>query len=115
MKIVDMARSEADYMGTMPAEPNPYPCGLSIRLGTAELKKLGITEMPELGSQIAFYVCGEVCSTSESNEYGEDKCIGVQIQQMALEEPPAQEEEEARDAVKGGFREAASKLYGKQK
>lgn len=115
MKIVDMARSSDDYAAVMPGEPNPYPCGLRLTLDITELKKLGIDELPELGSQIAFYVCGEVCRTSESNEYGDDKCMSVQIQQMALEEPPAQEEEESRDAVKGGFREAASKLYGKQK
>ena len=114
MKIVDMARDPESY-DAVPMEPSPYPCGLRISLDEDALKKLGIDTMPELGAQVAFYVCGEVCSTSESNEYGEHKCMGVQIQQMAIEELPDEEEAEDEAAEKAGFKETASKLYPKQK
>ncbi|AIY40187.1 hypothetical protein LT85_1029 [Collimonas arenae] len=114
MKIVDMARKD-DGQDAMVSEPSPYPCGLRISLNKEDLGKLGIDELPDLGTQVAFYVCGEVVSTSESSEYGDSQCLGVQIQCMAQEELPADEEEEAQDAIKGGFKEAASKLYSKQK
>lgn len=113
MNIVDMARDE-DFTGPDYPEPSPYPCGLRISLNKEDMEKLGIDEMPKLGDQVCFYICGEVVSTSESSEYGESKCMGVQIQQMALEEPPAEEEAEDAAAERGGFKEAANKLYSKK-
>jgi len=112
-EIVDMARGPEDY-APIEAADNPYPCGLRITLGEAELRKLGIEEIPPLGSKCAFYVCGEVVSTSESSEYGGSKCMGVQIQCMSIEELPDEEEAEEAAAEKAGFKEAASKLYKNQ-
>jgi hypothetical protein len=108
-KIVDMARGPDDYSPEEYAT-NPYPCGLRLTLDLVELRKLGIEELPPLGSQIAFYVCGEVCRTSESIEYGVDKCMSVQIQQMALEELP---DEEAKEDAAERYSKNANKLYGK--
>lgn len=110
MKIVDMARSE-DFDGPDYPEPSPYPCGLRISLNQEDMKRLGITEMPALGDQCCFYICGEVMSTSESSEYGESKCMGLQIQKMAVEEPPAEEEAEDKVVDK---RSPAEKIYGKK-
>ena len=110
--IVDMARGPNDYAPI--GNDNPYPCGLRLTLTEVELKKLGIDEIPPLGTQCAFYVCGEVVRTSESKEYGDEKCMGVQIQCMAIEELPEEEEAEDQAADKAGFKESASKLYPKQ-
>lgn len=110
IKIIDMARGPEDY-SDMGAIDSPYPCGLRLTLDLVELKKLGIEELPELGSQIAFYVCGEVCRTSESIEYGVDKCMSVQIQQMALEEPPP---EEKKESASERYSRSAATLYGKK-
>ena len=107
-KLVDMARPPEGY-DAQPAEPSPYPCGLRISLYEDDLAKLGIDTLPELGTKCAFYVCGEVVSTSESNEYGEHKCMGVQIQQMAPEELP--EDEETEDEK---YSRKANALYGKK-
>lgn len=115
MKIVDMKR-DRDFEGPDFPEPSPYPYGLRISLNKEDLEKLGVDEMPELGDQVCFYICGSVCSTAESqDEYGETKCVGIQIEQMAIEEPPEEEMQEAEDAIKGGFKETASKMYPKQK
>jgi hypothetical protein len=111
--IVDMARdNDFDYpIG----EPSPYPYGLRITLTKEDLAKLGVDEMPECGDEVAFYVCGCVISTEErEDEYGETGCVGVQIKCMSIEEPPEQEAEERADAVKGGFKESADKLYPKK-
>lgn len=105
MQPVDMARTPADMAEY---EPNPYPCGLRISLDADALAKLGYDKLPELGTRCAFYVCGEVVSTSESSEYGGEMCMGVQIQQMAPDELP---EEEASER----YSRAAGKLYGKGK
>lgn len=106
MDIVDLAG--CDSMGGASCEPNPYPYGLRITLNAAVLEKLGITDMPELGSKCAFYICGEVVSTEESSEYGGSKCMGVQIQCMAIEELP--EDEESEDEA---YSRKANKLYNK--
>lgn len=107
--IVDMACDPSRE--TALPEDNPYPYGLRISLNAECLEKLGITELPELGSKCAFYICGEVVSTAESSEYGESKCMGVQIQQMGIEELPEGEEEERSAAEQ--YSEKANKLYGK--
>lgn len=113
MKIVDMARDKNfDYVD---CAPNPYPYGLRITLTKEDLAKLGVDEMPECGDEVAFYVYGCVVSTEErEDEYGETGCVGVQIQKMSIEEAPDDEEAEADAAKRGGFKEAASKLYSKQ-
>lgn len=111
--IVDMARDK-DF-GYTDCAPNPYPYGLRITLTKEDLAKLGVDEMPECGDEVAFYVCGCVCSTEErEDEYGETGCVGIQIQQMSIEELPAAEEEERKAAAKGGFKEAAEKIYKKE-
>jgi hypothetical protein len=111
--IVDMKRDR--NFEFQDCEPNPYPYGLRIQLCKEDLEKLGVDEMPALGDKVAFYVCGSVCSTAESqDEYGETRCVGVQIEQMSIEEPAAEEMEERKDAVKGGFKDAAKTLYKNQ-
>jgi hypothetical protein len=112
--IVDMARDkDFDYPSSCP--PSPYPYGLRITLTKEDLAKLGVDEMPECGDEVAFYVCGTVISTEErEDEYGETGCVGIQIEQMSIEEPPEVEEQEREDAVKGGFRDAAKTLYKNQ-
>lgn len=113
-EIVDMKR-DRDYEGPDYPEPSPYPYGLRIHLTTEDLDKLGVDEMPECGDMVAFYVYGCVCSTSESkDEYGETRCVGIQIEKMSIEEAPDEEEEERADAVKGGYKSSAKKLYPNQ-
>jgi len=109
--IVDMKRAE-NFTGPDYPEPSPYPYGLRIQLQQEDLDKLGITDMPKVGDQLCFYVCGPVCHTAESDDGS--RCVGVQIQQMSVEEPPAAEEEERKDAIKGGFKRAAKTLYKNQ-
>ena len=112
-QIVDMKRDrDFEYVD---CPPNPYPYGLRIQLCKEDLEKLGVDEMPAMGDTVCFYVCGSVCSTSESqDEYGETRCVGVQIEKMSIEEAPAEETEEREDAVKGGFKGVAKKLYKNQ-
>jgi hypothetical protein len=112
-EIVDMKREE-DF-SYPDCAPSPYPYGLRITLTKEDLAKLGVDEMPECGDEVAFYVCGCVISTEQRvNEQGETGCVGVQIKCMSIEEPPAEETEEREDAVKGGFKETAKKLYKNQ-
>ena len=113
-EIVDMARDK-DFDYTSPCQPSPYPYGLRITLTKEDLAKLGVDEMPECGDMVAFYVYGCVTSTEErEDEYGETGCVGIQIEKMSIEEAPADEEEERANAVKGGFKDAAKRLYRNQ-
>lgn len=62
-----------------------YPYGLQIRLGKEELEKLGLSEMPELGSESILHAKVKVTSVSESESlYGEHKSLELQITEMAL-------------------------------
>lgn len=101
MKLVDMAYSKAEMkaeakemVGTN-GQMNPYPWGLCIRLESEELKKLGIKDLPEVGSEIHFVAVAKVTSVNQSAREGQDdeSSVGMQItmMQIALEESAASE------------------------
>jgi hypothetical protein len=68
-------------------QPDKYPWGLELRLGTEELKKLGITEMPPLGSQVQITAVADIERLSEHKdaENGEDQSMTLQITDIALD------------------------------
>ncbi|MDG9966938.1 hypothetical protein N7638_02730 [Achromobacter mucicolens] len=63
-----------------------YPWGLTVSLDDATLRKLGMSELPQVGAQLRLMAVVEVCSTSQhANQDGTDKCVSLQITQMGLE------------------------------
>ena len=67
-------------------EQQDYPYGLTIELDDETLKKLGITELPEIRNKMLLAANIEVRSTSESkNDSGRDhKNVSLQITDMEL-------------------------------
>lgn len=117
-KIVDMARTAAEKKAAEerykvgPSEGEEYPYGLTLNLGTDELKKLGFDDLPPVGAECYFYIACKVTRVQASADEGsETKGVELQITKMGLEEPPA--EEEAED--KPDQRSAAERIYGKKK
>lgn len=62
-----------------------YPYGLRIELRNDSLAKLGITELPKVGSRMTLTAIVEVCGTSTcESRSGEDLSLDLQITDMSL-------------------------------
>lgn len=92
MNLTDMKLSldEAKEMDSCiggSADGGPkYPWGLTVSLDDATLRKLGMSDLPNVGAQMRLMAVVEVCSTSQhANQDGTDKCVSLQITQMGLE------------------------------
>ncbi|TDY26300.1 hypothetical protein B0G81_6810 [Paraburkholderia sp. BL6665CI2N2] len=106
MKLVSMERTEAEKKAAEDrwkeqADEGPdYPYGLCISLGSDELAKLGIKDLPSIGAEMSLTATVKVTSVSSSeSERGDGyKSVSLQITQMALDD--------------GKGPSAAEKLYG---
>jgi hypothetical protein len=81
------AEAKADTMLGEPAESDlpKYPYGLSICLDDETLAKLGITELPKVGTVMQLTALVEVCSVSQyENQDGADNSLSLQITDMEL-------------------------------
>lgn len=84
MKLPKQEPKEHEMMEAKMDQPQ-YPYGLQIRLGKEELEKLGMSELPELGTESMLHAKVKVTSVSESESlYGEHKSLELQITDMAL-------------------------------
>lgn len=98
---------------TAPDADRPkFPYGTSLYLDDKALEKLGITEMPDVGTMLNIQAVGKVTGTSEREyEGGSHRTLDVQLVQMGCEEG----EEPAEPEEKQTFGDAAKTLYGKKK
>lgn len=98
---MELTASEAKEEVSPEAEAPKYPWGLCIDLNEDSLAKLGITALPEVGSDMNIIARAEVVSASESQYQGDKekrRSVSLQITEMA---------------VAAATRDAASALYGK--
>lgn len=62
-----------------------YPWGLTIDLEDAALKKLGMKDMPEVGTECMIHAVGKVVRVSESaSEKNETRSMQIQITKMSI-------------------------------
>lgn len=99
-------QAKVEYGGAPDDEDLPrYPYGLQLYLDDDTLKKLGITDLPKVGSsmlaQITVTVTGTSQRATQSGKEGEETrtCVDMQITDMELA-PPA--------------KDMATSLYGKK-
>lgn len=85
------AEEAAEYAGGAPVATNPgdgpkYPWGLCIDLNDEVLKKLGITELPAVGTVFVIEAQAKVTSMNQSEQIDGDKegRISLQITDMAV-------------------------------
>lgn len=92
--MVSMERTEAEKKNDKSqglAVPSPsdgpdYPYGLSVELRDESLKKLGIKELPEVGTKMVMECEVEVVRTSQrAGKDSADREVGFQIVKMKLE------------------------------
>ena len=95
-KLVNLKRPKDGSPGSdraMPAEPEEpkYPYGTQLRLETAELTKLGIGALPTVGKRFRIQALGYVDTVHESQsmENEGERCVTIQLTDVALEAAPS--------------------------
>jgi hypothetical protein len=87
-KLVSMKlpkeKAEAERYPTM--QPPEYPWGLQITLENEQLKALGLSTLPAVGSTMTITAKVEVCSVSQYESQRDDdrRSVGLQITDLAL-------------------------------
>lgn len=107
MPLKDLAMSPEEAKETMMGycesdvkDAPKYPWGTELDLNDTTLKKLGLTSLPAVGSEVTITAVAKVTRISAREEQGgAEQCLGLQITQMDLNS-------------QGGEQPAANKLYG---
>lgn len=121
MKLASMERTAKEKKAAeermKPMEAGPdFPWGLSVNLGDAELKKVGIKELPEIGDQYTIVAIAKVTRVSaNASEDSANRSVEFQITDLALEETEIEEEGDDGDEGTKGISSIAEKLYPKKK
>ena len=84
-KLVSMKRSEKDKgdgMENAPVEAiaPDYPYGLCIHLDRDELKKVGMKELPKVGTEMPITAVAKVTRVSQSAVEGADEEASIDLQ-----------------------------------
>ena len=85
MKLSKKESKEAIGEAVPPEEPS-FPYGLNFHLEDEVLKKLGMSELPDVGAEMLITARAKVESVrqSESQEGGEDRSVSLQITNMGV-------------------------------
>ena len=95
-------KKDNSVLSVVDDKPN-YPYGLRITLDPDTIKKLGLTEMPDVGSMMALMAQAEVIAVNKIDAPGDEEKYSVELQIQDLD-------------VKGESKEkkASSMLYGSE-
>lgn len=97
--LVDLAITDEDRAEAMeamaPAARPQYPYGCCIRLTSRELSKLDLDTDVDVGDMIDMRAFGTVTSVNKS---GEDCCVEIQLEKIALESEMDEEDMPERPA-----------------
>lgn len=103
-KMVDMAQTAqekkaiARSYGETPSDADvpTYSWGLKLRLEQAELKKLGITDLPAVGAEVNLDIIAKVTRVSQDAQAkNTTSVVELQITKMGLEQDEDDEQDEA--------------------
>lgn len=91
MKLVSMKMTPAERKEAVtPSDYKPpeYPYGLRVTLDSDALEKLGISKLPDVGTEFELVARVEVCARSEHESEGSrNKSMELQLTDVALGEP----------------------------
>lgn len=94
---VDRSKINAGASEPAMAEGPEYPYGLRLRLETEDLKKLGLTELPDIGAGMMLVAEAKVCACSQSKAlYGEQRSLELQV--IAMKVKPSSKGDKAEGA-----------------
>lgn len=82
-----LTKAEAKAEVSPDYKPPEYPYGLRLCLNSETLDKLGLKQLPEIGTPMTLTARVEVCSVSayESTGQEQQRSVDLQITDMALE------------------------------
>lgn len=111
MKLSSMLLSKADQKDTsMPCavgDAPRYPYGLTIRLDSAGLDKLGMKALPKVGSKVSVQATGVITSVSQNeSEKHSNRNVEIQIQELGVENSAPLSASEKRDQARNDFNSA---------
>lgn len=123
MKLASMERTAKEkkamaemYDGPAKVTGPDFPYGLCLSLGKDELKKVGITELPEVGDEYTIVAIGKVTRVSQNaSEQADTMSCDFQITDLALEEGSEPGEDDDGDEGTKGAKAIAEKLYPAKK
>lgn len=97
MSMVNMKRKpeREEKPGEVEADEPQYPYGLCLNLGKDELEKLGITQLPDVGTPVMIQAKAFVKSTNAYETQGDGKSMGVELQITDLEMAPGEKKDPA--------------------
>jgi len=109
-KMVSMKLSGKEATAEVPmakSESPAYPYGLRIELGDEAMKKLGLSELPNVGEKLSLIatVVVERVAHNETKEGGSRQDMSLQITEMCLGDHEKEDEEKDESSV-------SDKLYG---
>lgn len=95
MTLINMQMSKEEAQETVEPKVDDaprYPWGLCITLNEETMAKLGITDLPKVGSTVMITAKAEVSGTREYATQGqeEEKSMDLQITDMAIGAAPAE-------------------------
>ena len=81
--------------GEVEADEPQYPYGLCLHLGKDELEKLGVKELPDVGTPVMISAKAFVKSTSAYNTQGDGKTMSAELQITDMELMPGEKKDPA--------------------
>lgn len=84
LKVSNSEKQDAAQTSVIDDKPS-YPYGCRIYLGPEELKKLGLTGVPEIGKKMTLTAIVEIVSANVEKEIGDSKEYGVSLQMTDAE------------------------------
>lgn len=85
MQLTESEAKEESGIASATEDLPRYPYGLCLDLDDEALTKLGITDMPAVGSTLQLVARVRVTRISQyENQEGKDACLGLQITDMGL-------------------------------
>jgi hypothetical protein len=77
---------EASTAMSVPGNASRYPWGTRVELDTRSLEKLGLKELPKVGSYVTVtaYCCVTSVSESQQVDGDENRSVSLQIEEMSL-------------------------------
>lgn len=114
MKLISLElspqESKAETIEARETEGPKYPYGTCLYLDEEALAKLGIADLPPVGTELHIMAVGKVTGTSEREyEGGSHKTLDVQLVEMACETADAEGDADGDESLTSPV---AKKLYG---